>query len=273
VTDGDPAGYIRDAVPPLDLRLHAAEPWEPLIAAALRAHEPPTRALEPLEYLDTGSKAVLFDCEDGPFYVKGAQSGRGVIADQIVGKLGAALGAPVATVRLVHVSPELVQRHHDLCFFRPGVSHGSMKIPNLSDGLDIRETHRSENRSRFARLAVLYGLCVPADRQYMYENVPASLVHSVDHGLFFPRRDQWCACDLDESLEVALDEEFMAACEFTEDEVQAAMTALQGVGESEIAAAVAAPHEGWGLTMTDRAELARFLGRRRDKMLVKYLTP
>lgn len=69
--------------------------------------------------------------------MKGQQAGRAIANEQIVGKLGAALRAPVGEIQLIDVPSDLIGMQADLRHMPAGVSHGSRLVPDCSDKLWI----------------------------------------------------------------------------------------------------------------------------------------
>ncbi len=120
--------------------------------------------------------------------MKSMDAGRMIVTDHIVGRLGHAVSAAVGAPTLVDVPADLIAAEAQMAHMTAGVAHGSRWIPDCSQG-GIEHVVVPENRDRFARLALLYGWVVAADRQFIYQNQDPRLVHSVDHGHFFARLD------------------------------------------------------------------------------------
>jgi hypothetical protein len=84
---------------------------------------------------DSACRAVHLGCDDGNDYiVKGSQVGRSAYNDQVVGRIAWALGAPVASVSLVHVEPELISNNREMAHMNPGTAHGSLVVPDCTEG-------------------------------------------------------------------------------------------------------------------------------------------
>lgn len=252
--------------------------WEARIAQAM-ATPPPVLTLDtPRRRLKGISKAALAICNDDRLYaVKGCQVGRTLVADQVVGRLGAAIGAPVAEVALVDVPEWLIEAPMSalgtstgsIVHFKPGVGHGSLFIPDCTDSRDLVHEHTDENRDRFAILAVLYGWTGADDRQLLYENRPPHRVHSVDHGFFFGGPD-WTIETLTQSSAPVPDPWICASPWVESSRIEVMLARLHDVSDDTIAAAVAAPPEAWGITLVERIALAEYLARRRDALLEKF---
>lgn len=213
---------------------------------------------------------LVLGSDERVYYLKGAQLGRMLVSEQVVARIGQALGAPVPEVRILDLPRDLV--HYDLNMrgFTPGLAHGSLKIDDCANEAGRLHTHTPENRSRYLLLGVLFGLTVAHDAQFILRDAPPRLVYSVDHGLFLPERGVWRAHDLehpDLPTPARLDVSIAHACNFSPAEIRIACEALASLRPEDIAAAVAAPPDSWGILPAERVALAWYLGRRRDRLL------
>lgn len=161
----------------------------------------------------TASKPVLLRCDDDKEYVvKGQQAGRMIYNDQVIGKLGKRMEAPVPKVVLVDLPEELINAEPEMSHMTPGVSHGSLFITNSTEREnDIMHTDITENVARFARLAALFGWVHANDRQFIYENSRPHLVYSVDHGHFLPKGPAWTVASLNSASSPELDQKIVQA--------------------------------------------------------------
>lgn len=213
---------------------------------------------------ETASKPVLLRCDDkNEYVVKGQQAGRMLVNDHVVAKIGILLGAPVPHAAIVQVPSELISAEPEMSHMMPGLSHGSRFVPHCHDG-GVQVS--LENRDRFSRLAVLYGLVAASDQQFIYENQAPNLVHSVDHGHFFPGGPQWTTESLKSAPPATPEPSIISACALTNEEVAAAAVALEQVTDEAIAEIVKTLPTEWGLSEEERFQLVEFLTRRREEM-------
>lgn len=245
----------------------AAE-WKRLIMAA--PAPPVVIAHTVLGRVNTHAKPGIFECDDGNvYYVKGPQVGRSLYADQVVARIGIVLGAPVAIPAIVGVPAELIAISGDkFADFHPGLGHATRQIENCRDGL-FEYGAVPENRSRFLALAVLYGLCDASDHQFLYASRSPHLVHSVDHGHFFPGAVTWTASSLRSAHPAHPDVQIARHVGASPDEALAYCAGLLTLTQDDVAGAVAAPHSSWGVAPSERAEIAAFLWRRRKELLTR----
>lgn len=219
------------------------------------------------------SRPVVLASEDGVEYVVkchsvGADRAKAMQTEQVVSRLGVAMGAPVGSVELVDVPQALIDMNRPhLDHITAGISHGSRRIPNASERAWLEHVNVPENRERFAKIAVLYGWALARDHQLIYEMASPRLVHSVDHGWFFANGPNWSATTLAGNTAVALEPQIVAACNFTDDELRPAFTALRGVSPEMIAEATARPPDAWGITEADRLNVAKYLYVRQENMI------
>jgi hypothetical protein len=244
------------------------EQWRGLIEQASRSRPTAAQATTFLKTWESASRPVLLRCSDGKDYVvKGKQSGRMIVNDHVVGRLGAELGAPVGYVAVVDVPDTLIKAEPNLQHMTPGLSHATLLIPRVGERESILHVNVPENRPRFALLAILYGWVSAADHQFLYENQPPHLVHSVDHGHFFPGGPDWTTASLRGAGDPALDPTVAGACAFIAEEIATAAGALAPLPDQVVVEVVAAPPEEWGLTLEERVALAAYLAARRDRLV------
>lgn len=250
-----------------------AEHWRGLVATMLarRLVNWPSghvQALTPVRALRGASRPVVVDCDDGRRYVvKGRQVNRALVADQVVGRLAAIIGAPVPLVELVHVSGDLIEPGSLLEHFASGMAHASQFIPGCTDSFWIQHVTEPGNPERFASLAVLYGWADPEDRQFLYANQAPHLVYSVDHGRFFTGSSDWTIETLRVAMTTKVDQLIEIQAGLNRNLMRAALSRLSDATDQVIAEIVATPPEDWGITLDERAVLAQYLGSRRDALL------
>ncbi|MCZ6691553.1 MAG: hypothetical protein O7H41_18340 [Planctomycetota bacterium] len=242
--------------------------WDQLIVEGRARCEVPATALTFLKKLSTASKPVLLSCDDGREYlVKGRQNGRMIVSDRIVGLLGKVLESPVGDVTLVRVPQELIQAQPEMHHMEPGVSHGSVWIPNCTERRGIQHFEDPVNRARFASLAVLYGWVGAVDHQFIYDNSSPNQVYSVDHGHFFPGSTGWSIETLKAAGSPITDRNIMSACGIQSEELEVAFGKLNDMSDSQIASNVAAVPVDWKLSSEESVHLTEFLCERRDALL------
>jgi hypothetical protein len=242
--------------------------WKELLTNLVAQPETPIIAKTFRRGWRTKAQPVLLKCNDGKNYVvKGQQAGRQIINDQVVARLGMAIGAPVGEPKIVEIPTELVAREPNLSEIAPGKAHGTLFISGCFDSQDLIATSEPENRNRLALLNTLYGWICASDRQFIFNSNPPRLIHSVDHGHFFPCGPDWTQNDLTQAPNAELDPVLSSICCFTPDEVKQALLALQVVTEPTIIQAVASLPSEWGLTIDERVAMVAYLIRRQQDLL------
>jgi hypothetical protein len=242
--------------------------WKDRLTALVADPEPPIMAITFRKGWRTKAQPVLLRCNDGKNYVvKGQQAGRQIINDQIVARLGMAIGAPVGEPKIVEIPTELVAIETHLSDISPGKAHGTLFISDCFDSWDLIATSEPENRKRLALLTTLYGWISANDRQFIFNNNPPRLIHSVDHGHFFPGGPNWTENDLMQAPSAELDPELSSICSLKPDEVKQALFALKAVREETIIQAVASLPSEWGLKIDERVTMVAYLIRRQQDLL------
>lgn len=173
-----------------------------------------------------------------------------LISEQVAPRLARALGVPSAYVALANLSDDMIGDHDEMATMIPGIVHASHDITCCAPAhrnfppLAARElaaalyhwlgADTGPRTTSFRGVLVDCGAVLPPLRAL-------SPVPSTSHGFGRHLGDNYWSDRLGE-LEDA-------------------------ISDLVIATAVNAPHESWGITAEDRAELAAWLGRRRDYML------
>jgi hypothetical protein len=190
------------------------------------------------------------------------------VNDQVVAALACSMGAPVPMPALVEVPPELIAAQPELQHLAPGVSHGLTWVPGCTERQGLANTN-PENNERFARLAALYGWIHAGDHQFIYTNASPHLVHSVDHGHFFPDGPEWTITSLQSAGPADLDPTIHASLSWDDAQRSAVRKGMASMSDEVIANAVSRPPDEWGLSSSERLELASYLSRRRDEVVAR----
>lgn len=221
------------------------------------------------------SKPVALIGSDGKLYVvKGRHNSSGnpempraLVTEQVVAGLGRLLRAPIPPTCLVLLPPELVTAQPEMNHMQPGLSHGCQFIDDLTEKEGVAHETVPANRPRFSLLAVLYGWALANDSQFFYGKSDPHLVYSCDHGLFFLSGAKWNEASLRSAPTAALDPAICQKCSFSASEIRAACGDLARVQPLDIASAVAAPPDEWGVTEAERHALLEYLLRRQQHLL------
>jgi hypothetical protein len=220
--------------------------------------------------MGTASRPIRALGIDGNTYIlKGRQAGRQIVNEQVVGRLGVLLGAPVALSYIVDVDETLTNdaEEPEFAYFQSGLAHASLFIPDCSFDRSILGSQQEVNRQRFALLCLLYGWVGANDRQFLYKTQHPSEVYSIDHGHFFPGGPDWTIQDLRDAPEATLDPKIFQTFRFQLSEIQGALMALGKLSDEKILRVVARPPGEWGITMEERVELVAYLVKRREELL------
>jgi len=258
------------------------DPWEWRRLIEDESQRPPTpiRAVEFRAPIRTQTMPVVLLCEDGDVeaeYVVKAKSSyvkwRSLFNEQVVGRLGHEVGAPVPPVALVDVSNELIRLNFPMSHMLDGVAHGSKFVQSVVNVDEVRYFAIPQNRSRFASLALLYGwIGIESDHvlEFLYDQASPPLVYSVDHGDFFRRGPEWRIPDLVAEAPPQPNSQIRFSCGLRNAELREAAASLLHIGDDVIANAIASPPERWEVPMQERVALAEVLARRRDQLLAIF---
>ena len=255
-------------------------------APAAAADPPPTpAALQPIRataYIrnwGSASDPAALKCDDGHTYVVKARHAarpdiaRMMVAERVVISLGHLLAAPVPPIALIDVPQDLIAAQPQLQTWTSGEAHGSRFIENTTERAALSHTQESVNRTRFARLAVLFGWAQASDHQFIYEKTDPHRVYSHDHGHFFNGGPGWSDNSLATAPAATIDAVLVQGCTLTADEINDAIGRLRDVTTQEVAEIVDGVPAVWGITDAERVALRENLLRRREELLAAHPPP
>ena len=240
--------------------------------ALAAAHRPPPLVGQTfIKRVDSFSRPVWLECNDNKIYVvKGQHAGRAIFNDQIIARLGQLIGAPVGQPVVIIIPDELKQIEPQLHDISSGLAHGTLWITDTTDRLWLAHTDKDYNRSRFAALSILYGWLCANDQQLIYSNQDPYLVHSVDHGHFFPGGQDWNVQSLANNPQVQPYPEIYNNCSLKDEDIKASLINLNKITYGDIIKVVGLPPDEWGVSMSERVEISKFIISRRDEMLARF---
>lgn len=258
----------------------AALKWQALFAAAASGIPPAMTASTFLRCLSQSASApVLYRANGDRWVVKlpHRQSGHGsvkaMVSEQVAGRCGILIGAPVPEVGLLKLSPDLWPPPEDWDrdqVIDVGVYHCSRFHEGFGDrfdGLDYIE----ENRGRFAYLELLYRwVHCESDHQLIYREEPPYDVLSVDHGAFLPGGPDWSLSSLWSAGCSPAAQPFFGPAGLTRTDRSPAIDALRRVTDVQIAAIPVAIPASWGISNEERLAIAAFLACRRDALIAEF---
>lgn len=216
--------------------------------------------------LPGASGSIKFLCAGGQIYVaKGTRNKIGLVAEHVVARLGQLLEAPVGDVTLLEV-PDALRADAQVLAMGPGPAHAIKWIENITDRGALTHFDVPANRDRFASLCTLYSLAGAGDHQLFYSTTEPRLVHSLDHGHFFPGGPNWTAASLTVAAPATLDRWF-APAGLTSAELASVRLKLEAITDGNIADILAGPPAEWPFTQEQRDALGSYLRTRRDTLL------
>ncbi len=167
------------------------EAWEGLVAGK-REDTADLSLVAVLKPNDRGSSGVFLGLvDDGQrYYIKPSnnlQNERVPVTEQIVGRTGAIIGAPVCTVKTVMISQEFEGTQY--CHSRalvPGIAHASLAVDNSIESSRLSHRLDNENVIRHTFIMALHDWCWGSDNQWLVSLVEDRAYYSHDHGNFLP---------------------------------------------------------------------------------------
>jgi hypothetical protein len=261
--------------------------WAALIGASRKRRAKVLKADLFLGALESKWRAVKLRVEGGGEYaVKGLwrpgqrtpdnlSPGRTIFNENVAARLGGCMAAPVAQAALIDVSQEVIDSAADaMDHLRSGIAHGARYIENCKLAQPkhhMRHPVEAQNRARFALLAVMFGWMngpegAPInDAEFLYDKTTSD-VYGIDFGNFFGGPTN----DLRQLQSKATPNAWIKHCsELTREELASACQRLSAITPDQIADALAAPPDEWGIKFSERVEFAKLLFCRQAELVVE----
>ncbi len=120
------------------------------------------------------------------------QGPRVLIAENVVGRVGALIAAPVCEVAVVRIPKELDGwEFRPSAKLEPGVAHASLAVSDAQEVRQLEYRERDDNRWRHAGVFALYDWCWGADDQWLHCESDDRKLYSHDHGMYLPDGPAW----------------------------------------------------------------------------------
>ncbi len=221
-----------------------------------------------------GSGAFLSLGSDGRRYwvkgLNGPQGSRVPVTEQIVGRAGALIGAPVCVVEVVYLPSAIAGwAYRPGHLIERGFAHGSVAIDKCVEerpGLGDRD--KDENAVRHPGYFALYDWCWGGDTQALLDLDGDRRFHSHDHGSFLPPGGGWDIPNLQQSVG--------AAHELGSDgagmdmvEVARLATRLENVTRAEILQILTRIPRSWPTTDVELETVGAFLEERAPQVAAR----
>ena len=221
-----------------------------------------------------GAGAFLALTRNGErYWVKTLNSPQGdriAITEQLVGRAGALIRAPVRPVATLYVPKALAgwefRTGHRL---EPGCVHGSLALHRCVEERSLRYRQRDENATRHVGYYALYDWCWGGDVQGLFHLSDDRAMHSHDHGWFLPPEGPaWSLAALwqriDEPHELGEDGAGLDLIE-----VEGAAERLEAVTREQIFEVVRAIPRAWPVTDQELEAVGAFLEYRAPKVAAR----
>jgi hypothetical protein len=211
----------------------------------------------------SGSFQVLADDEQRYWckVINNPQGPRVLANEQIVGRLGKLIGAPVCEVELVYIPADLAGWE-----FRPGLpliegwAHGSLALEPVTETRSLEDRAQDDNARRHGGICALYDWMGGSDAQWLIRG-PEREYYSHDHGHYFPGGPTWTIASLhalrDVPIQVATPNSGLDA-----DELRRLADAVEAVSAEEIQGCIAKVPAAWPPSDAELDELVTYLAHR-----------
>jgi hypothetical protein len=185
-----------------------------------------------------------------------------VVTENIVGRAGALIDAPVCKVTVIRVPEELAGWE-----FRPGAKleaglvHAALAV---EDALEVRRLEYRElddNRRRHAGVFALYDWCWGADDQWLHCESDDRKLYSHDHGLYLPDGPSWSEASLSAQVDTPHPPAY-ATRGLDAGAVAALADRLEAISRDDLVALLSAVPASWSASDRELEALGFFLERR-----------
>lgn len=222
----------------------------------------------PLQPSPQGGSGTFLAADDNgkKWWVKplnNQQGGKVIVTEQIVGRMGALIGAPVCEVGVVRLPEEISGwEFRPGAQIQPGLAHGSAAVDPVVEDRSLAHRDRDDNRRRHVGIIALYDWCWGGDPQWLYAEANDRMVYSHDHGWYLPEEGN----DWDEvTLVTRVDEPHVPAWPIgglDADELTRLATVLSAVSTHDLIEILREVPLSWPATTGELETLGWFLERR-----------
>jgi hypothetical protein len=229
----------------------------------------------PLERASQGAaRAFLGRASDGRQYwikVPGADVGtRKLTAEQVVGRLGALLGAATCTVDTLLVPAGLNYE------YRPGqvvpecIAHASLRVEGVAETRSLNRPNDDDNAVRYTSFAALYDWTWGDDIQGLEVLSDDFRFYSHDHGWYLPPgRGDWTAKIVEDYVDVP---HSLGGIRLDAGEASRVAKKLEAITRDQLASVLAAVPAAWGITDRELESIGYFLERRAPQVASRLLS-
>ena len=203
------------------------------------------------------------DSESRQWWVKplnNRQGSRVLVTEQVGGRAGALIGAPVCEVAIVEIPEELAGWR----FLRDrrleaGLAHGSAAVDQAIEERTLGHCERDDNLIRQAGVFALYDWCWGDDPQWLFSATRDMELYSHDHGHYLPRAGlEWTVEALESHADIPHEAPWPTK-HLDRSELSRLATALREVDRGQLAAILAEIPEDWPVTTEELEALGWFL--------------
>ena len=222
-----------------------------------------------------GSRLLLVLADDGRQYwlkpINNPQRPIIPVVEQIVGRCGALIGAPVRPVGLVAIPESLAGLEiYPGYSLATGIAHGSLHLDAAQLAWSLEHAERDENRSRYLGIVALYDWCWGDDPQWLYQTGANAdyEYYSHDHGEYLLNHEGWtpdaimAVVDEPRTLTPRLSTSLLAGFAELAD-------CIASVTHEQLVEVLSAIPSSWPVSDTQLEILGFFLERRRDAVATR----
>jgi hypothetical protein len=190
------------------------------------------------------------------------QSPRVPVNEQIVGRIGAMIGAPVCEVGLVSIPAALAGwEFRDGHPLSEGWVHASVALDPVVETHSLDDRALDSNGKRHAGICALYDWMGGSDPQWLVRGADREYF-SHDHGHYFPSGPSWTAESLNTSRD-AVAAVATPSAGLEAEELSRLAAAIEAATVEEIEACISNVPPGWPVTDAELDSLVEYLAHRR----------
>ena len=217
-----------------------------------------------------GSKPLLGRADDGNrYWVKPLNNPQGPkvpVTEQIVGRIGLLIDAPVCEVRTIEIPDAIAQGNWKYAPnqpLEPGIAHASQNVGNANEQRgSLSHYNDDRNSQRFPYFLALYDWCWGGDAQWLYVESDDNQYYSHDHGWYLPPKGATWTKD---AIQDKKDEPHVLQCQeqnLESNAVEEVVGALQDVDRNDILATLSTIPTSWNVTDEGLEAVGYFLENR-----------
>jgi hypothetical protein len=197
------------------------------------------------------------------------QSPRVPVNEQIVGRVGALIGAPVCGASIIRIPATIAGWQVTPGYvLAEGLAHASLAEEPVTQIGALQYRTDDDNVTRHVAILALSDLCWGEDLQWLVKSSDENRYFSHDHGYYFPQGPNWTRADLEANVDVAHELADNGA-HITLAAARSVANAVESVTREALANAIAGVPQSWLVSDEELETIGYFIEERASQVAAR----